>query len=310
MNTENICETVENNQKDLQTEVWPVLSSLQRDTMGWWWWWLMALMRKISAVTRHLRFAWSLPVHGIAMATGDSSLRRVSTVTDLLSFISVARATQHWLIDGISALPQQRGWDVGLLTIDFQPLQTPASPAPTHTHTHTILNYPLTRQQLLCMVQAYSMYTQEELPLHADTHTHTLTKRVHPFTAYKHRYTLIKRCVCAHCAHVHTGERSDDSDECSAAQVVWMTYFLCCCWCAQHWICCVLQHVRRHINPTNTSDIRVWFHMSSSCKILNLQGCCFTRNLNLTDSDWSNNQRLPLINTVKMQLSPPFTELE
>lgn len=48
----------------------------------------------ISEVTRHLHFAWSLPARGIAMATGDSSLRRVSTVTDLLSFISVAGATQ------------------------------------------------------------------------------------------------------------------------------------------------------------------------------------------------------------------------
>lgn len=61
-------------------------------------------------------------VHGIAIATGNSSLCRVSTVTDLLSFISVARATQPRLIDGISALPQQRGWEVGLLAIDFQPL--------------------------------------------------------------------------------------------------------------------------------------------------------------------------------------------
>lgn len=89
----------------------------------------MALVMKISEFTCHLHFAWSLPVHGIAMATGDSSLRRVSTVTDLLSFISVARATQPWLIDGISALPQQQGWEAGLLVIDFRPLQTPASPS-------------------------------------------------------------------------------------------------------------------------------------------------------------------------------------
>lgn len=130
----------------------------------WWWWWLMALMMNTSEVTLHLHFAWSLPVHGIAMATGDSSLLWVSTVTDLLSFISVARATQPWLIDGISALPQQRGSEVGLLMIDFQPLQTASPPLPpthickpahmhTHTHTlslttpshtHVILNYPFT----------------------------------------------------------------------------------------------------------------------------------------------------------------------
>lgn len=38
---------------------------------------------------------------------------RVSTVTDLLSFISVARATQPWLIDGILVLLQHRGWRRG-----------------------------------------------------------------------------------------------------------------------------------------------------------------------------------------------------
>lgn len=76
------------------------------------------------------------------------SHRRVSTVTDPLSFISVARETQPRLIDGISALPQQRGWEVGLLAIDFSTppppppplphLQTPTSPA----HTHTLTLYP------------------------------------------------------------------------------------------------------------------------------------------------------------------------
>lgn len=38
---------------------------------------------------------------------------QVSTVTDLLSFISVARATQPWLIDGILVVLQQKGWRRG-----------------------------------------------------------------------------------------------------------------------------------------------------------------------------------------------------
>lgn len=38
---------------------------------------------------------------------------QVSTVTDLLSFISVARATQPWLIDGILVVLQQREWRRG-----------------------------------------------------------------------------------------------------------------------------------------------------------------------------------------------------
>lgn len=157
-------------------------------------------MMKISEVTRHLHFAWSLPVRGIAMATGDSSLCRVSTVTDLLSFISVARATQPRLIDGISALPQQRGWEVGLLSIDFQPLQTPASPSlpPAHKHTQTLTHthYPYVPPHTLFLTAA---------PVHGATiqyvHTsvtspacrHTLTERVqvHTNTPSHQMYTYV-----------------------------------------------------------------------------------------------------------------------
>lgn len=79
-----------------------------------------ALMRKIFGGQSPPSL--SLPAYGITMATSDSSLSRVSTVTDPLSFIRVAGATQPLLIDGISALLQQRGWEVGLLAIDFQAL--------------------------------------------------------------------------------------------------------------------------------------------------------------------------------------------
>lgn len=143
----------------------------------------------ISEVTRHLHFAWSLPARGIAMATGDSSLRRVSTVTDLLSFISVAGATQPRLIDGISALPQQRGWEVGLLAIDFSTpsnLRISHSPIHLHTHDHVILTYPLTPSSnssfcSSCVCCASVQYVHTSITsLH--THTHTLAKQVqvHP----------------------------------------------------------------------------------------------------------------------------------
>lgn len=175
----------------------------------------MAPMMNISEVTRHLHFAWSLPVHGIAMATSDSSLRRVSTVTDLLSFISVARATQPRLIDGISALPQQRGWEVGLLTIDFQPLQTPASPhhpavhTNTHTHVHT-LSLPTPshhiEQQLLCSYKHTVCAHKRNLPC-KQTHTHTLTDQTSASASVHclqtHALTS-NACVCAHSAQVHT----------------------------------------------------------------------------------------------------------
>lgn len=140
-------------------------------TLIWrrWGWRLTALAMKISDFTRHLPFAWSLPVHGIAMATGDSSLRRVSTVTDLLSFISVARATQPCLIDGISALPQQQGWEAGLLVIDFRSLRNPASPC-IHPPTHTLSSpTPLVYKWRLCLLQASHTWNFPCMQAHAHT---------------------------------------------------------------------------------------------------------------------------------------------
>ena len=133
----------------------------------------------ISEVTRHLHFARSLPADGIAMATGDSSLRRVSTVTDLLSFISVAGATQPRLIDGISALPQQRGWEVGLLAIDFSTPSIPRSHSPIHLHTHdhVILTYPpltaASAAPVYCASVQYVHTSITSLQTHTDTHKHT-----------------------------------------------------------------------------------------------------------------------------------------
>lgn len=128
------------NQGPRRAATWGFCLLLSRWGTALWWWWLMALI-KISEVTRHLHSARSIPVHGIAMATGNSSLRLVSTVTDLLSFISVARETQPMLIDGILALPQKRGWEVGLPAIDFP---TPPNTRISHPHTltHITLTYP------------------------------------------------------------------------------------------------------------------------------------------------------------------------
>lgn len=128
------------NQGPRPAATWGFCLLLSRRGTALWWWWLMALI-KISEVTRHLHSARSIPVHGIAMATGNSSLHLVSTVTDLLSFISVARETQPMLIDGILALPQKQGWEVGLPAIDFP---TPPNTRISHPHTltHITLTYP------------------------------------------------------------------------------------------------------------------------------------------------------------------------
>lgn len=169
------------------------LPSTNTDVCARCWWWLMkATMTMIdgpdiSEVTRHLHFAWSLPARGIAMATGDSSLRRVSTVTDLLSFISVAGATQPRLIDGISALPQQRGWEVGLLAIDFSTpsnLRISHSPIHLHTHDHVILTYPLTpsSNSSFCSSCVLCKRTVCAHKHNFPAHTHTPAKQVqvHP----------------------------------------------------------------------------------------------------------------------------------
>lgn len=86
------------------------------------------------------------------------------------------------LIDGISALPQQRGWEVGLLAIDFSTpsnLRISHSPIHLHTHDHVILTYPLTPSSN---------------------------------SSFCSSCVLCKRTVCAHKhnfpAHTHTGQTS------------------------------------------------------------------------------------------------------
>lgn len=101
-------------------------------------------MKAYMKISEVIYFAWFLSSHVIAMATGNSSLRQVSTVTNLLSFISVARETQPWLIDGMSAMLQQLVWEVGLLAKDFQP--------PPHTHTQK------PPASIFFLVQKYTKY--------------------------------------------------------------------------------------------------------------------------------------------------------
>lgn len=145
----------------------------------------------ILEINRHLHFARSLPVDGIAIATGSSSLCRVSTVTVLLSFISVARATQPRLIDGISALPQQRGQEVGLLAIDFQPLQTSASPHHPDPPTRppslpTLSHLVLTAAPVHGTSIQYSMHTYSRCNIPCKQ------TRKHSDQTNKHRHTQIK----------------------------------------------------------------------------------------------------------------------
>lgn len=149
-------------------------------------------------VSRHLHFAWSLLVHGIAMATGDSSLRRISTVTDLLSFISVSRATQPRLIDGISALPQQRWWGRESPNDRFS---TPPNPRITwarwHARTDACTRYPHLppHTPLGSSVPAYVCV--HKLNTHC-THAYTQNKQVHMHRVYvltAHIHTLTEQ-VC------------------------------------------------------------------------------------------------------------------
>lgn len=71
---------------------------------------------------------------------------QVSTVTDLLSFISVARATQPWLIDGILVVLQQRGWRRG------SPNNWIFSPSKHLHRTYVILTY----SSLVCIQCVYN----------------------------------------------------------------------------------------------------------------------------------------------------------
>lgn len=72
-------------------------------TASWRWWPESHLPPLLCMVSPH-----SLHCHGNQRFRSP----QVSTVTDLLSFISVARATQLWLIDGILVVLQQRGWRI------------------------------------------------------------------------------------------------------------------------------------------------------------------------------------------------------
>lgn len=73
-------------------------------TASWRWWPESHLPPSLCMVSPR-----SLHCHGNQRFRSP----QVSTVTDLLSFISVARATQPWLIDGILVVLQQRGWRRG-----------------------------------------------------------------------------------------------------------------------------------------------------------------------------------------------------
>lgn len=121
-------------------------------TASWRWWPESHLPPSLCMVSPR-----SLHCHGNQRFRSP----QVSTVTDLLSFISVARATQPWLIDGILVVLQQRGWTRG------SPNNWIFSLSKHVHHTYFILTY----SSLVCIqcVQNQNFLCKDTLTHHAGT---------------------------------------------------------------------------------------------------------------------------------------------